>query len=394
MKTTRVILAVPLAIVLVGLVTPPFACVAEVSEAMTPLLLAVQDPPVPFVGSDARVHLVYELEMTNYSSAEIKVEKVEVTVEGGVLQTLDQAAVAARLQPAGMRDSTSTLIKSTKALLFLDVVLAPGSQIPSELSHTITMYIGAAPPGSQDYKENGGATKVDKQSVVLIGPPLHGERYISADSCCDATRHTRAALPINGRVWLAQRYAVDWEQLDEQGHIYSGPREQLKSYAIFGQPVFAVADARVVSVIDGQPEQTPGKYPTNISLAAADGNSIILDLGEQRYALYAHLQPGSIKVRVGEQVALGQMIGLVGDTGNSIVPHLHFQVMGAPSSLASNGLPYEINDFEVTGKTPGTSGFDEAESNGTVLAVTPFSPPQVIKQAMPLDQLIISLRAH
>ncbi len=397
MKTTRVILAVQLVIVvmaLLGFVTHPIACAAEATEAMTPLLLAVQDPPVPFVGSDARVHLVYELEMTNYSSAEIKVEKVEVTVEGSVLQTLGEAAVAARLQPAGMRDSTSTLIKSTKALLFLDVALAPGSKIPSELSHSITMYVSAAPPGNQEYKENGGTTKVDKQSVVSIGSPLHGERYISADSCCDATRHTRAALPINGRVWLAQRYAVDWEQLDGQGHIYSGPREQLKSYAIFGQPVFAVADARVVSVIDGRPEQTPGKYPTNISLAAADGNSIILDLGEQRYALYAHLQPGSIKVRVGGQVALGQMIGLVGDTGNSIVPHLHFQVMDAPLSLASNGLPYEINDFEVTGKTPGTSAFDEAESNGTVLAVTPFSPPQVIKQALPLDQLIISLRAH
>lgn len=237
-------------------------------------------------------------------------------------------------------------------------------------------------------------TKVDRRSVVSIAPPLRGERFIAADSCCDATRHTRAALPVNGRVWVAQRYAVDWEQLDAHGHIYSGPREQLKSYAIFGQPVFAVADALVVSAIDGQPEQTPGKYPSNIPLDAADGNSIILDLGEGRYALYAHLQPGSIKVRVGQKVSLGQVIGLVGDTGNSVVPHLHFQVMDAPLSLASNGLPYEINDFEVTGKTPGTAAFDEAESNGTILAVTPFSPPQAIRQAMPLDQLVVSFKAH
>jgi hypothetical protein len=76
------------------------------------------------------------------------------------------------------------------------------------------------------------------------------------------------------------------------------------------------------------------------------------------------------------------------------VPHLHFQVTNGPSSFASNGLPYEISEFEVTGKTPGTKEFDEAESNGTPLAVTPFNPPQAVKRSMPLDQLIVSFAAH
>jgi hypothetical protein len=254
--------------------------------------------------------------------------------------------------------------------------------------------VSAAPPGHQELSESGGATTVDKRSVALIGPPLRGERYIAADSCCDATRHTRAALPVNGRVWVAQRYAVDWEQTDANGRIYTGPREKLESYAIFGQPVLAVANALVVSVIDGQPEQTPGSYPSNIALDAADGNSIILDLGEKRYALYAHLQPGSIKVRRGEKVRLGQVIGLVGDTGNSIVPHLHFQVTDGPSSLSSNGLPYEISVFGVTGKSHGTEAFDQAESNGSPLPVTAFSAPQMVKEAMPLDQMIISFPGH
>ncbi len=367
---------------------------AQVSENMTPLLLAVQDAPVPFMGSDGQIHLVYELGMTNFSSAEIAVEKVEIVGDGSVLQTLGTTAVAGRLQAGGVRESAGTLAKSTHALLFLNVALAPGSKVPSELSHRLALRVSAAPPGQQELSESGGATTVDKQSVALIGPPLRGERYIAADSCCDATRHTRAALPVNGRVWVAQRYAVDWEQMDAGGHIYTGPREKLESYAIFGQPVLAVANALVVSVIDGQPEQTPGSYPTHIALNEADGNSIILDLGEKRYALYAHLQPGSIKVHRGEKVHLGQVIGLVGDTGNSIVPHLHFQVTDRPSSLASNGLPYEISEFEMTGKSPGTEAFDKAETDGTPLPVTPFSPPQAVKRAMPLDQTIISFPGH
>ena len=366
----------------------------QTAETMTPLLLAVQDAPIPFTGSDGRTHLVYELGMTNFSSAPIAVENVEVMGDGATLETLDTAAVTERLQPAGQRESAGTLAAGTLANLFLHLVLAPGAKIPSELSHRVALRASAAPPGHQEFNETGGTIKVDRQPVVLIGPPLRGEGYISADSCCDATRHTRAALPVNGRVWIAQRYAVDWEQLNAGGRIYSGRREKLESYAIFGQPVLAVANALVVNVIEGQPEQTPGNYPTNIPLDQADGNSVILDLGSRHFALYAHMQPGSIKVHRGEHVRSGQVIGLVGDTGNSIVPHLHFQVTDGPTSLASNGLPYEISEFDVTGKTPGTKAFDEAESNGTPLAVTPFNPPQAVKRSMPLDQLIVSFPAH
>jgi Peptidase family M23 len=394
MNTAGVSFAATLLFATLALVAPGSAGCADVAETMTPLLLAVHDAPVPFMGSDGRVHMVYELGMTNFSSADIVVEKVEVVGDGATLQTLDTAAVAGRLQSAGVRDSSGTLAKSTQALLFLNVALAPGAKVPSELSHRITMKASAAPSGHQEFSESGGTTAVDKRSVVSIGPPLRGDRYISADSCCDATRHTRAALPVNGRVWVAQRYAVDWEQMDASGRIYAGPREKLQSYAIFGQPVLAVANALVVSAIDGLPEETPGSFPSNIALDAADGNCVILDLGENRYALYAHMQPGSIKVHRGETVHPGQVLGLVGDTGNSIVPHLHFQVTDGPSSLSSNGLPYEITDFQVTGAAPGTTAFDAAESNGTPLAVKAVSPPQTVIDAMPLDQLIISFAGH
>ena len=366
---------------------------AQASENMTPLLLAVHDSPIPFMGSDGRVHLVYELWMTNFSSADVTLQKVEVLGDGTPLQTLDTATIDKRLQAAGQRDSSGTLVRSANGLLFLDIALAPGTT-PRQLTHRITVKVSAAPPGQQIINEDGGAIKVTPQTIVVIGPPLSGEHYISADSCCDATRHTRAALPINGRLWIAQRFAVDWEQLDANHRIYTGPREKLESYTIFGKPVLAVADATVESITEGAPEQTPGKYPTNISPAEADGNSVILNLGDHRYALYAHMQPGSIRVHPGDKVKLGQVLGLVGNTGNSLAPHLHFQVMDGPSSLASNGLPYAIKSFEVTGKTGGTEAFDQAEEKGTAVAITPVTTPQPTQNAMPLDQLIISFPAR
>jgi hypothetical protein len=381
-------------LVLMALVVYASAGRAGGTENMTPLLLEVQDAPVPFRGSDGLVHLVYELWMTNFSSAEVSVEKVEVLGADTVLQSLDAAAIAGQLQAAGRRESAGRLAGSAQGLLFLHLTLAAGAAIPTHLSHRVTVHANAAPPGRQEITETGGEVTVDRQPVVSINPPLHGEGYVSADSCCDAVRHTRAALPVNGRVWLAQRYAVDWEELDAQGRIYAGPREKLESYTIFGKPVVAVADAIVASVTDGLAEQTPGKYPTNISLDEADGTSVILDLGEQHYAMYGHMQPGTIQVRVGQRVGAGQLLGLVGNSGNSVAPHLHFQVNDKASPLASNGLPYEITDFQITGKSPGTKAFDEAEEKGTPLAVAPVTPPQQVKGALPLDQLIISFRAR
>jgi hypothetical protein len=377
-------------LVLVALLVDASAGSAGGTENMTPLLLDVQDPPVAFRGSDGLVHLVYELWMTNFSSADVSVKKVEVLGGDVVLQSLDAATIAARLQAAGQRESAGTLAGSAQGLLFLHVVLAAGTPIPPHLSHRVTVHASAAPPGRQEITESGGEVTVDHRPMVSIGPPLHGDGYVLADSCCDAVRHTRAALPVNGRVWLAQRYAVDWEQLDAQGRIYAGRQEKLESYTILGKPVVAVADAVVASVTDGLPEQTPGKYSPNTPLDEADGNSVILDLGEQHYALYAHMQPGTIQVRVGQRVAAGQLIGLVGNSGNSVAPHLHFQVNDRASSVASNGLPHEIKEFQVTGRSPGTKAFDEAVETGTRLAVTPISPAQEVKGAMPLDQLIIS----
>jgi hypothetical protein len=383
-------------LVFAGLWVLVSAGAAETVQNLTPLLLTVQDAPIPFNGSDGRMHLVYELWITNFSSGDVTVEKVEVLGDGAVLQTLEAAAIAGRLQAAGSRESSGTMAKSTQALLFLHLVLAKGAQVPQMLSHRVTAHVNAAPPGFQEITETSATTKIDRQKVVRIGPPLEGVGYISADSCCDSTRHTRAALPVNGRVWVAQRYAVDWEQLDSNQRIYEGTQE-LKSYTIFGKPVLAVADATVVGLTDGLPEQTPGKFPAIISLDEADGNSVILDLGgndlgKHRYAMYAHMQPGSIKVRLHDHVKRGQVIGLVGNSGNSVAPHLHFQVMDGVFSLASNGLPYEIDEFQVTGKTPGTEAFDDAESKGIPVPITAVSPAEHASDALPLDQLVISFQ--
>jgi murein DD-endopeptidase MepM/ murein hydrolase activator NlpD len=104
-----------------------------------------------------------------------------------------------------------------------------------------------------------------------------------------------------------------------------------------------------VRVQDSLPEQVPGALPAGATVQNAGGNYIVVRLDRDRYAFYAHLQPGSAQVERGDRVRAGEILGLLGNSGNTDGPHLHFHVMDSPSPLQSNGLPFTFSRFNGTG---------------------------------------------
>jgi len=90
-----------------------------------------------------------------------------------------------------------------------------------------------------------------------------------------------------------------------------------------------------------------GRCP--LTLETITGNYVLLDIGGGRFASYAHFQPNSLKVKVGDRVKLGQVLGLVGNSGNSDLPHLHFHITNAASPLGSEGVPYVLKSFVMQG---------------------------------------------
>jgi hypothetical protein len=122
----------------------------------------VHDAPIAFTGSDGATHLVYELGMTNFSSGNVFVQKVEVLGDGAVLQMLDTAAVASRLQRVGVREPAGVLAKSTQALLFLNVILPNGAAIP--LKFRIASKFRRAP------RSGGPILATACRSIELVAP--------------------------------------------------------------------------------------------------------------------------------------------------------------------------------------------------------------------------------
>jgi murein DD-endopeptidase MepM/ murein hydrolase activator NlpD len=79
------------------------------------------------------------------------------------------------------------------------------------------------------------------------------------------------------------------------------------------------------------------------------GNFVTVRMAGGRYATYAHLQLGSVRVRVHQRVAPGQVLGLLGNSGQATGPHLHFQVTDGPSVLGAEGVPFRLTAFRHVG---------------------------------------------
>jgi murein DD-endopeptidase MepM/ murein hydrolase activator NlpD len=197
--------------------------------------------------------------------------------------------------------------------------------------------------------------------------------------------------PVNGKLYLGQRFAIDWNGLDSQNRMVVGNPSLNRSWTFYGKPVLAVTDARVVAAVDRFSDQIPND-PRPVTLREADGNYVILALGRGRYAFYAHLASGSLRVKSGDRVRKGEVLGHLGNSGSSTGPHLHFQVMNRPSALASNGLPYVFDRFRTVGRTPPLSDalFDLVNAGRPVPIEPTGAGPH--RRELPLGRDVVGFR--
>ena len=142
----------------------------------------------------------------------------------------------------------------------------------------------------------------------------------------------------------SQRFAYDIVMV-KAGTTHKGEGKALTDYYCYGQPILAPSAGKVVTVVDSLPDQAIGsRDPSN-----AAGNHVVIDHGNQEFSLLAHLQPRSIKVRAGQQVKAGDVLGLTGNSGNTSEPHLHVHLMNAPSMKDADGLPMPFDEYLADG---------------------------------------------
>ena len=170
-----------------------------------------------------------------------------------------------------------------------------------------------------------------------------------------------------GHRWaIPEEFALDIAKVGESGLSHKGDGTRFDDYYAYGADVLAAADGRVTSVANDQqedpsamqrPNETQEAYFARLQkeqgerlakgLTAITGNYVMIDHGKNEYSLYAHLQPGSVGIRVGDQVKAGDVIGKLGSSGNSTEPHLHFHVCDKPDPLMCAGIPVNFSNITI-----------------------------------------------
>jgi murein DD-endopeptidase MepM/ murein hydrolase activator NlpD len=143
-----------------------------------------------------------------------------------------------------------------------------------------------------------------------------------------------------------QRFAYDFV-VARNGLTHQGTGTANTDYYAYGLPVLASGAGTVVVAYDSVDDNTPGTMNTSVEL----GNHIIIDHGNGEYSFVAHLQHGSIRVKVGDHVVAGAAIAKCGNSGSSMEPHLHYHMQSTSSFLVGAGMPAQFEHYAADGKT-------------------------------------------
>jgi hypothetical protein len=323
--------------------------------------------PSPVERTDHRRHLVYEIVLDNPAATPASVERLVVLDQRRRrLAAYDAAAIAGLAFPY-----ESVLAPGARAVVRLDVALTARRRAPTALAHRFVFSVG-----DERVRTIAAPTPVARTTALRVAPPLRHPRVWAAMS------HTPQT--IDGRLSHSQRFAFDFVGLHAGDAIFVGDPARNESYALYGVGVHAVAAGTIVTVRTDLSDNTPGIEPPFGSWDDVAGNRVVQDLGDGRFALYAHLQPGSVAVAAGDRVQAGQPLGRVGNTGLSGGPHLHFQVMdgpGGPSALDADGLPYVFDRFTLAGNIPDIAA----------PVLTPAAPPLERTDQLPLSGDVLGL---
>ncbi len=383
------------------------------STQFTPLAASVITNPIPVEGTDGQLHMTYELLLTNASPFSVRVEQLLVGVEAAdrILLSLEGDQLAGEMSPLvgapgveGTEDPSqgggggpTTIASGMIGVVWIDVPVDSSEEAPDVLANRIVASILRPDGQSSPFDAIVARVSVNRTAPLELSPPVGNGLWYMSDGCCTGdTHHRRGLAPINGQLLVPQRYAVDWYRVDDQHRAWVGDPSQLKSYLAYQQPVLAAADGTVVSTLDGLPNNPDLPKPPPVPpIDETVGNFVILKV-DGGYLLYGHLDQNSVRVTRGQQVSRGDVLGLIGTTGNSTAPHLHFQVMTAPTFFPTDSPPYVFDHFDLVGQVTERIWDDiiGLQPTGT-LPYEPAPDAGARTSQMPLDRNVIRVNtAH
>jgi hypothetical protein len=319
-------------------------------------------PPIPARMNTQQV-LVYELHVTNFDVVPLTLKRVEVFADDRngtpILILADEKLSAATIRAGAPMTMSSDIAASpakdarilepgTRAVIFFWIELPADKPPPVTLAHRMVFSVTSADGKTADAILENFPVPVSHDPVLTLSPPFHGGTWLAGDGPSNTTNHRRAITAVDGHIYSAERFAIDWIKVGSNGDSRHDGATRNENWWGWGEPVLAVADGEITEVVDDYPDNTPRVLPP-VTLDNIGGNHVILKIAPNRYVTYAHLQHGSIKVRLHDHVHTGDTLALLGNSGNTTGAHLHMQVTDRSSVLEAQGVPFLFRSFTYLG---------------------------------------------
>jgi murein DD-endopeptidase MepM/ murein hydrolase activator NlpD len=319
--------------------------------------------------------LLQNVAIINDGDADVTIAQmaIELIAEGAAYETRTvRAAELDRIAVAGQRMQSSGMLKALTfqfggARLLPEGAMLAASRVLKLNEALLVTHQVLAFSGKRDALRVRVQTTVDAEEAMIA---LSNEPSTTAFALpLEGTWHDGAgpSLHTHHRWVVPEEFAHDFTRIAADGLSYRDDGTRFSDYYAYAEPVFAAAAGRISAALNDEPEdasllQRPGEsldaYLKRIlerqneqlvrGARGIVGNHVLIDHGGE-YSLYAHLKPGSVKVKVGDTVATGQQIGAVGSSGSSTEPHLHFHVCDGPDVLNCAGIPARFENLEIYG---------------------------------------------
>jgi hypothetical protein len=278
-----------------------------------------------------------------------------------------------------------TLRSGATAIVYVWITLAKDRPVPRTLRHAFAI-VG---DDGTEMRIGDARVEVGPAKPFVIGAPFREGRWFAHNGPGEhRSAHWGSALVDERGGRIPQRYAIDFIGVDDNGRAVRGDVQTSTNndWTGFGREVVAVADGVVHAARDGLPDNpalVAPPPPASPSVSDSYGNYVVLSVDDHRFVHYAHLQRNSVTVKPGQHVHRGQVIGRLGNSGNTNGAHLHFNVTDDPDQERAQGLPFVFISFQSFGRTTADAAL------GAELSSAAPSPPSKHDHSLPLDGTIV-----